>query len=108
MNAILTGDQLAAAAINLVQEFDPSRLPRTDLTHALTAFLTPLTTQHIKAPDVDKLIEAANDLWTAEAFALDPMEAMDEKGGTWARHAAKSRRRVEVIAAAIVDGGRPE
>lgn len=108
MKSILTGPQLAQAAMNMVSAFDPTRLPRTDLTAALCAFLEPLTTEHLKREHVDKLIEAANDYHEAAVLALDPMEAMDEKGGTWERHATKSRRRVHVIAESIVDGGRPE
>lgn len=102
----LTADQLAAAALNFVAEFDPTRLPRTDLTHALTAFLMPLTHEGLKSKDVDCLVEAANSWFEAYRFAYE--DALEDKPHAWAKHAAKDLRRVQVIAEAIVDGGRPE
>lgn len=106
MPAILTGDQLAAAAIHMVSNFDPTRLPRTDLTAALTAFLEPLTTEHIRREHVDNLIETANSYYEAMTYAHG--DVMESKPHAWAKHAAKDKRAVEVIAASIVDGGRPE
>ncbi|MBB5748561.1 hypothetical protein [Micrococcus sp. TA1] len=106
MSAILTGPQLAQAAMNMVSNFDPTRLPRTDLTAALCAFLEPLTTEHLKREHVDKLIEAANSWFQADQLAYD--DPMEGKPHAWAKHADESRRRVRIIAEAIVDGGRPE
>lgn len=106
MPAILTGPQLAAAAIHMVSNFDPTRLPRTDLTAALTAFLEPLTTEYLRREDVDCLIEAANSWFEADRAAFD--DPLESKPHAWAKHAEKDRRRVEVIAASICDGGRPE
>lgn len=107
MPTILTGPELTAAALGLVANFNPSRIPRSELTELLTAFLQPLTSEHLRDESVDKLVEAANDYQEAMEYANDPMEVMDEKGGSWARHAQKSLRRVQVIAEAIADGGRP-
>lgn len=104
----LTADQLTAAVIRFVGDFEPTRIPRAELTQMFAAFLMPLTHDGIKPEHVGKLVTAANDYHHAIEASLDPMEIMDEKGGSWARHAQKSRRRVEVIAAAICDGGRPE
>jgi hypothetical protein len=104
----LTPEQLTAAALSFVGNFEPTRIPRAELTQMFAAFLAPLTHDGLSMACVGKLIDAANDVYEAEKYGIDPMEAMDEKGGTWAHHAKKAERRVAVISASICDGGRPE
>lgn len=100
--SILTAPQLTAAAINLVAEFDPTRLPRTDLTQALTGFLVPLTHDGLKRADVDALIEAANSHFEAHTLAFnDPLEG---KPYAWERHANEALTKVREIAENIVKG----
>lgn len=102
----LTPEQLTAATLSLVAHFETHRLPRDDFNAALTAFLQPLTSEHLKAAHVDLLLKHANKWFDADVLAFnDPMEG---KPHAWAKHAEKDRRRVEVIAASICDGGRPE
>lgn len=102
----LTADQLTAAVLSLVTQFETVRLPRDDFNAALTAFLQPLTSEHLKAEHVNCLLKHANGWYEASTLAFD--DPMEGKPHAWAKHAAKDKRAVEVIAAAIVDGGKPE
>lgn len=104
--APLTADQLTAAVLNLVTQFDVHRLPRDDFNAALVAFLTPLTSDNLKARDINCLLKAANGWYEASTLAFD--DVMENKPHAWAKHAEKDKRHVEVIAASICDGGRPE
>ena len=104
--APLNADQLTAAVLNLVTQFDVHRLPRDDFNAALTAFLTPLTSEHLKAEHVNCLLKNANGWYEASTLAFD--DPMENKPHAWAKHANKDRRAVEVCSAAICEGGRPE
>lgn len=104
----ITADQLSAAAISMANNYQTSRIDGPELTQAFAAFLMPLTHEGVSMGCVGKLVKAANDYVFALEAAYDPIEQADEKGGAWMRHAQKAERRVNVIAAAIVDGGRPE
>ena len=106
--APLAADQLAAAAISLANNYQTSRIDGPELTQAMAAFLMPVTHEGVTMACVSKLIKAANDYVFALEAAYDPIEQADEKGGSWERHATKSLRRVEVVAAAICEGGKPE
>jgi hypothetical protein len=103
--APLTSDQLAAATLSLVGNYEPTRVPRSELTQMFAAFLKPLTSDGIKPEHVSALITAANDAYYCWGNSQNPMES-DRAG--WAEDAAKAERRVQVVAAAICDGGRPE
>ena len=104
----LSPEQLAAAAISLANQYETSRIDGPELTQAFAAFLMPITHEGVTMACISKLIKAANDYVFALEAAYDPIEQMDEKGGSWERHAAKSLRKVNVIAAAICEGGKPE
>lgn len=104
----ISPEQLSAAAISLANNYPTSRIPGPELAQALAAFLIPLTHEGVSMECLTKLVRAANDYIYALEAAYDPLEQMDEKGGAWDRHAQKALRKVEVIASAIVDGGKPE
>jgi hypothetical protein len=103
--ATLTAEQLTAAALGFVGAYEPTRIDRTELTSILHAILTPITHDGLRREDVACLITAANDNFRAWECANNPMD--DDRAG-WLRKAEKDRRRVEVVAASICDGGRPE
>lgn len=101
----LTADQLAAATLHMVGNYEITRIPRSELLQMFASFLAPLTHEGVSMKCVYKLFEAANDYYDAWETANNPMD--DDRPG-WLRKAEKDRRRVEVIAASIVDGGSPE
>lgn len=105
MSNPITSDQLTAAALGFVGEYDPQRIDRTELTSILHAILTPLTHDGLKREDVACLVGHANDYYDAWEAANNPMEG-DRAG--WIKHAVRSQRKVEVAASSICDGGRPE
>jgi hypothetical protein len=105
MSNTITADQLTAAALGFVGAYEPTRIDRTELTSILHAILTPLTHDGLKREDVACLIKYANDYYDAWEAASNPMECAPNG---WREHAKKSRRQVEVAAASICDGGRPE
>lgn len=107
MIAKLSGDELCAATLHLVNNVSPHAYGYEATVAIVTGLITPLTHEGLKREHVKTLVELAEDWREMDDEAHSHWAAMEGKTGSYQRHAGKALQKVRVAAFAICEGGKP-